>query len=83
MVGDSWQRDSGMEAGDGLNFRIGDRVMVYPYWDSDVSFTGMVVGNSTSAWDENGGIYRIYLDTGRMFYCSEDAMILYTEVKEN
>lgn len=62
-------------------FSAGQRVMIYPYYDTDIGLIGTVVGQASGGWSDEGGVYLIELDSGRYFNCSVDAMIPY-ESKE-
>ena len=56
--------------------------MIYPYFDTDISYTGTVIGHSVGGWDDVGGIYHVQLDNGRRFHCSENAMVAYWEKQD-
>ena len=59
-----------------LNLKIGDRVKLdkncYKY---NITPYGTIIGISTSGWSDVGGIYKLQLDDGERFNCSENAII--------
>ena len=60
-----------------LNLKIGDRVKIdtkcyKPYY---VSQYGTIVGISASGWSDTGGIYKLKMDDGKQFHCSEESIV--------
>jgi hypothetical protein len=59
-----------------LKLKIGDRVKLgkdcYKY---NITPYGTIIGISTSGWSDVGGIYKLELDDGNRFNCSEDAIV--------
>ena len=59
-----------------MKLRIGDRVKInkdcYKY---NITPYGTIIGISKSGWSDVGGIYKLLLDNGDRFNCSEEAII--------
>lgn len=62
-----------------MAYKVGQRVMVYPHYDSDICHLGTVVDVPSGGWDECGGVYRVRFDSGSFFWCSEESMFPYKE----
>lgn len=58
-----------------LELKIGDRVQIDPgCCKYPITPYGIIIGASTSGWDDTGGIYKLLLDDGERFNCSIDAI---------
>lgn len=53
------------------NYKVGQRVMVYPYWDRDFSYIGTITD-----WFSNG-VYTIELEHGGSVFSTENCMCAY------
>ena len=60
-----------------LNLKIGDRVKLdkncYKYYH--ITPYGTIIGISVSGWSDTGGIYKLKMDDGRQFHCSEESIV--------
>lgn len=58
-----------------MKLHIGDRVRInkdcYKY---NITPYGTIIGISKSGWSDIGGIYKLLLDDGDRFNCSEEAI---------
>lgn len=63
-------------------YKIGQTVMIFPYWNTDISFVGTIVHDSVGGWSDRGGVYRVLTKDGQTFWCAENSMIAYEE-REN
>lgn len=59
-----------------LNIKIGDHVKLnkncYKYYH--ITPYGTVIGISIGAWSDTGGIYKLKMDDGMPFNCSEESI---------
>ena len=59
-----------------LELHVGDRVEINTdCCKYNITPCGTIIVFSTSGWSDVGGIYKLKLDDGTLFNCSEDAII--------